>query len=209
MAGVERPVVGLSATAYFPQAVREHVHAPVRWWMTDAQARSIRARRHRIEYGEGHPMYGEPIKISGQHPSRKKGALIELGSELYDQYIHRELERQRAKDKDRAHVLVVANSYQQCAWLARGIAQAGTYREGLCVAVRDGDRHSPDADLPRENIATRLTAEQFEDFPQYGNVLVVPLALIARGLNIVVGIRSAVRSVYLCHRPLAFFAEHE
>lgn len=207
LAGVERPVMGLSATAYFPQAVREHVHAPVRWWMTDAQARSIRARRHRIEYGEGHPMYGEPIKISGQHPSRKKGALIELGTELYDQYIHRELERQRAKDKDRAHVLVVANSYQQCAWLARGIAQAGTYREGLCVAVRDGDRHSPDPDLPRENIAARLTAEQFEDFPQYGNVLVVPLALIARGLNIVVGIRSAVRSVYLCVRPLALFAE--
>lgn len=207
LAGVERPVMGLSATAYFPQAVREHVHAPVRWWMTDAQARSIRARRHRIEYGEGHPMYGEPIKISGQHPSRKKGALIELGTQLYDQYIHRELERQRAKDKDRAHVLVVANSYEQCAWLARGIAQAGAYREGLCVAVRDGDRHSPDPDLPRENIATRLTAEQFEDFPQHGNVLVVPLSLIARGLNIVVGIRSAVRSVYLCVRPLALLAE--
>ncbi|MFB7448815.1 hypothetical protein [Streptomyces sp. NPDC056194] len=207
LAGVERPIMGLSATAYFPQAVREHVHAPVRWWMTDAQARSIRARRHRIEYGEGHPLYGEPIKISGQHSSRKKGALIELGTQLYDQYIHRELERQRAKDKDRAHVLVVANSYQQCAWLARGIAQAGTYREGLCVAVRDGDRHNPDPDLPRENIATRLTAEQFEDFPQHGNVLVVPLSLIARGLNIVVGIRSAVRSVYLCVRPLALFAE--
>ncbi|MGW6074696.1 hypothetical protein ACWF09_00830 [Streptomyces sp. NPDC055186] len=207
LADVERPVMGLSATAYFPQAVREHVHAPVRWWMTDAQARSIRARRHRIEYGEGHPLYGEPIKISGQHPSRKKGALIELGTQLYDQYIHRELERQRAKDKDRAHVLVVANSYQQCAWLARGIVQAGTYREGLCVAVRNGDRHSPDPDLPRENIAMRLTAEQFEDFPQHGNVLVVPLSLIARGLNIVVGIRSAVRSVYLCVRPLALFAE--
>lgn len=207
LAGVERPVMGLSATAYFPQAVREHVHAPVRWWMTDAQARSIRARRHRIEYGEGHPLYGEPIKISGQHSSRKKGALIELGTQLYDQYIHQELERQRSKDKDRAHVLVVANSYQQCAWLARGIAQAGTYREGLCVAVRDGDRHNPDPDLPRENIATRLTAEQFEDFPQHGNVLVVPLSVIARGLNIVVGIRSAVRSVYLCVRPLSLFAE--
>lgn len=207
LAGVERPVVGLSATAYFPHAVREHVHAPVRWWMTDAQARSIRAKRHRIEYGEGHPMYGEPIKISGQHPSRKKQALIELGTQLYDEHIHRELEKQRKRDPARAHVLVVANSYQQCAWLARGIAQAGAYKDGLCVAVRAGDRHSTDPDLPRENIAARLTAEEFEEFPRHGNVLVVPLALIARGLNIVVGIRSAVRSVYLCVRPLALLDE--
>ncbi|WP_046469455.1 DEAD/DEAH box helicase family protein [Allosalinactinospora lopnorensis] len=205
LAGAERPVMGLSATAFFPQAVREHVAAPVRWWMTDAQARSILARRHRIDYGEGHPLFGEPIKISGQHPSRKKNASIELGTQLYDRHIHGELQRQRAKDPDRAHVLVVANSYEQCAWLARGISQAGNYREGLCVAVRDGD--TDHTDLPRENIAARLTAEQFEDFPQHGSILVVPLALIARGLNIVVGTRSAVRSIYLCVRPLSLFTD--
>ena len=53
LAGIERPVMGLSATAYFPQAVREHLHAPVRWWMTDAQANSIRARKapHRLWRG--------------------------------------------------------------------------------------------------------------------------------------------------------------
>ncbi|KQC35382.1 hypothetical protein UK82_26635 [Frankia sp. ACN1ag] len=207
LAGMERPVMGLSATAYFPQAVREHLHAPVRWWMTDAQANSIRAKRHRIEYSEGHPLYGEAIKISGTHPSRKKDAVIELGTSLYDQHIHPELERTARKDPDRAHVLVVANSYEQCAWLARGISQAGKYSRGLCVAVREEDRHSAHADLPRENIATRLTAEQFEDFPQYGNVLVVPLQIVARGLNIVVGTRSAVRSVYLCVRPLALLGE--
>ncbi|GAA0400530.1 hypothetical protein GCM10009541_49590 [Micromonospora gifhornensis] len=207
LAGMERPVMGLSATAYFPQAVREHLHAPVRWWMTDAQAKSIRARKHRIDYGEGHPLFGEPIKISGLHPSRKKDALIELGSNLYDQYIHRELERTAAKDPDRAHVLVVANSYEQCALLARGIAQAGRYNGGLCVAVRAQDRHSIDPDLPRDNIAVRLTSEEFEDFPKHGKILVVPLSLIARGLNIVVGTRSAVRSVYLCVRPLALLSE--
>jgi hypothetical protein len=207
LAGTERPVMGLSATAYFPQAVREHLHAPVRWWMTDAQARSIRARKHRIDYGEGHPLFGEPIKISGTHPSRKKDALIELGGNLYDQYIHRELQRAAARDPDRAHVLVVANSYQQCAWLARGIVSAGRYDGGLCLAVRAEDLHSADPELPRENIAKRLTAEEFEDFPEYGKILVVPLSLIARGLNIVQGTRSAVRSVYLCVRPLAVLSD--
>jgi hypothetical protein len=207
LAGTERPVMGLSATAYFPQAVREHLHAPVRWWMTDAQARSIRARKHRIDYGEGHPLFGEPIKVSGTHPSRKKDALIELGGNLYDQHIHRELERAAARDPDRAHVLVVANSYEQCAWLARGIARAGRYEGGLCLAVRVEDLHSANPELPRENIAKRLTAEEFEDFPKHGKILVVPLSLIARGLNIVKGTRSAVRSVYLCVRPLALFSE--
>lgn len=211
LAGTERPVMGLSATAYFPQAVREHLHAPVRWWMTDAQANSIRARKHRIDYGEGHPLFGEPIKVSGAHPSVKKDALIELGGNLYDRHIHRELERAAASDheseRDRGHVLVVANSYQQCAWLARGIAHAGRYAGGLCLAVRAESLHSADPDLPRETIARRLTAEEFEDFPKYGKILVVPLPLIARGLNIVKGTRSAVKSVYLCVRPLALLSE--
>ncbi|MEV1013271.1 hypothetical protein AB0I89_22055 [Micromonospora sp. NPDC049801] len=207
LAGTQRPVMGLSATAFFPQAVREHVHAPVRWWMTDAQARSIRARKRRVDYGKGHPLLGEPIKVSGLHTSRKRDALIELGDQLYDRHIRRELERAAREDSDRAHVLVVANSYEQCALLARGIAQSGNYRSGLCVAVRAEDRHSLNPDLPRENLAVRLTQEEFETFPDRGNILVVPLSLIARGLNIVKGIRSAVRSVYLCVRPLALLNE--
>ncbi|MCY1144113.1 hypothetical protein OWR29_39475 [Actinoplanes sp. Pm04-4] len=207
LAGVERPVMGLSATAFFPQAVREHVNAPVRWWMTDAQARSIRARKRRIEYGKGHPLFGEPIKVSGLHPSRKRGALIELGDQLYDRYIRSELEKAVTNDPDRAHVLVVANSYDQCAWIARGISESGSYREGLCVAVHAEDRHSHNPELPRENRAVRLTSEEFETFPDRGNILVVPLSVIARGLNIVKGIRSAVRSVYLCVRPLALLSE--
>lgn len=204
LAGCERPVMGLSATGYLPQAVKEHLFAPVRWWMTDAQADSIRARKHRITYSEGHRFFGDPITVSGLHPVHKQGALIELGESLYDQKIHRELEKARDADPDRAHVLVVANSYQQCAWLARGIAQASNFTsELLCLAVRPEQRHSLDPDLPKENIAKRLTPEEFEAFPKYGRILVVPLARIARGLNIVVGTRSAVRSVYLCVRPLA------
>ncbi|MBR7833278.1 hypothetical protein KDL01_08375 [Actinospica durhamensis] len=100
-------------------------------------------------------------------------------------------------------MLVVANSYEQCAHLATGIARAGRFDGGLCLAVRAGDKHAGNPDLPRQSIATRLTFEEFEDFPHYGKILVVPLPLIARGLNIVVGTRSAVRSVYLCVRPLA------
>ncbi|WP_045876482.1 hypothetical protein [Pseudofrankia sp. DC12] len=207
LAGLERPVLGLSATAYFPQAVREHLHAPVRWWMTDAQAKSIRARKHRVTYGDDHPLAGQAIRISGTHKTQKKEAALELGAKLYDEHIHAELERTTRKDPDRAHVLVVANSYEQCAQLATGITRAGTFDGGLCVAVRDADPRNAHQDLPRASLAKRLTPEQFEDFPRHGKILVVPLQRIARGLNIVKGTRSAVRSVYLCVRPLALVGE--
>lgn len=207
LAGVERPVIGFSATAYFPQAVREHVHAEVRWWMTDARAQSIVARKRRVDYGDDHELFGDPISISGLPAHRKRPALIELGSRLFDTHIHRELERQLEKDPSRAHVLVVANSYEQCKHLAIGISRAAEFQGGLCLAVRDEDLTATTSDLPPPSVATRLTREQFEQFPRYGRILVVPLQLIARGLNIVIGTRSAVRSIYLCVRPLAMLTE--
>lgn len=206
-ADIERPVMGFSATAYFPQAVREHVHADVRWWMTDARAQSIVARQRRVDYGEDHDLFGDPIRISGLPANRKRPALIELGSRLYDTHIHQELQKQLKKDPTRAHVLVVANSYDQCKHLATGISRAAEFQGGLCVAVRDEDLTSTSSDLPEPRAATRLTREQFEQFPQHGRILVVPLQLIARGLNIVIGTRSAVRAIYLCVRPLALLTE--
>jgi hypothetical protein len=207
LADVERPVMGFSATAYFPQAVREHVHADVRWWMTDARAQSIVARKRRVDYGENHELFGEPIRISGLPAHRKRPALVELGSNLYDNHIHKELQKQLRDDPSRAHVLVVANSYEQCKHLATGISRAAEFQSGLCVAVRDEDLASTSSDLPEPDVATRLTREQFEQFPQHGRILVVPLQLIARGLNIVIGTRSAVRAIYLCVRPLALLTE--
>ena len=75
LAGVERPVMGLSATAYFPQAVRENIHAEVRWWMTDAAPDSIRARRHMITDA----VTDSAIKISGIPQGLKRQALITMG----------------------------------------------------------------------------------------------------------------------------------
>ncbi len=140
--GTQRAVMGLSATAFFPPSgPRARLRAgPL---VDDRRAGPLHPRRkRRVEYGKGHALFGEPIKVSGLHPSRKRDALIELGDQLYDRYISGELEKAAVNDPDRAHVLVVANSYDQCAWLARGISQSGYYRSGLCVAVRAEDRHS-------------------------------------------------------------------
>lgn len=201
LAGVERPVMGLSATAYFPQAVREHIHSDVKWWMTDAAPDSIRARRHTITSS------GDiPIQISGLPQALKKDALMTLGDRLYDTEIHQELERIRKIDPARAHAAVVVNSYEHCRYLAMGIYSAGQYTDGLCVAVPP-DKERRDKLPPLPPGVLELTPDEFEDFPNRGTVLVVPMARIARGLNIVIGTRSAITPVYLCTRPLALMSD--
>jgi hypothetical protein len=202
LAGVERPVMGLSATAYFPQAVRENIHADVKWWMTDAAPDSIRARRHMITDA----VNDKAIKISGIPQGHKRQALITMGERLYDTEIHQELARIRSTDPDRAHAAVVVNSYEHCRYLAVGIHGAGLYTGGLCVAVPD-DRERHDKLPPLPPGVVELTPDEFESFPGRGTILVVPMARIARGLNIVIGTKSAITPVYLCTRPLALLTD--
>ncbi|MGW3389890.1 hypothetical protein [Streptomyces cinereoruber] len=201
LAGVERPVMGLSATAYFPQAVREHIHSTVKWWMTDAAPDSIRAKKHTIT-----DSLNNPIQISGLPQNLKAAALKALGESLYDTRIHPELERLEKEDKDRAHAAVVVNSYLHCRYIALGIYNSGNYTSGLCVAVPpDKERRSDLPPLPAGIV--ELTPEEFETFPSKGKILIVPMARIARGLNIVIGTKSAITPVYLCTRPLALLSD--
>lgn len=202
LAGVERPVMGLSATAYFPQAVREHIHSTVKWWMTDAAPDSIRAERHMITDA----IDNKAIQISGIPQQMKRQALIALGEQLYDREIHRELARIARTDPDRAHAAVVVNSYEHCRYIATGIRNAGQFTSGLCVAV-PADQTRRDRLPPLPSGVVELTPDEFEDFPNRGTILVVPMARIARGLNIVIGTKSAITPVYLCTRPLALLTD--
>ncbi|MFG2698023.1 hypothetical protein [Kitasatospora sp. NPDC048407] len=200
-AGVERPVFGLSATAYFPQAVKEHIHAPVMWWMTDAQEESILVESSAVTYGSGHRKAGERIPIAGQFPSDKPEALREIGERLYETKLSRKLARLAKTDKTRARVILTANSYEQCGHIATGLSKAKGLSHRVCVLVREEDRHSNVRHLPDPTLVRRITVEEVEEFPEFGDILVAPLANIARGLNIVVNLRSAIHSIYLCVRP--------
>jgi hypothetical protein len=202
LAGAERPVMGLSATAYFPQAVRENVRAEVKWWMTDAAPDSIRAQRHMITDA----VTNKAITISGIPQGLKRQALITLGEQLYDTVIHQELARIQRTDPDRAHAAIVVNSYEHCRYLAIGIHGAGQYTGGLCVAAPpERERRDRLPALPPG--VAELTPDEFESFPGRGTMLVVPMARIARGLNIVIGTKSAITPVYLCTRPLALMTD--
>jgi hypothetical protein len=204
LCGYERVVVGLSATAFFPGAAREHVLAPLAWWMTDADADSVSARP-----GQVHGAGMEPIAISGVEEHRKTDLTVQLGAGLWSQYLDAHLAKLRADRRlnHRARVLLVPNSYRQCTLLGRGIAQARGEADRICVAVPA----EPWArrDLPeRPTGCQELIPDEFEAFPETdADILIAPLARVARGLNIVVGRESAVASVWMCVRPVSLISE--
>jgi hypothetical protein len=115
----------------------------------------------------------------------------------------------RETDPERARVALAVNSYEQGLHLARGVHRAAGYSGGLCVAVPADPRVRVElctrVGVPRG--VTELTADDFEDLPAHGDVLIAPMARITRGLNIVVGIRSALSAIFLCVRPLALMTE--
>ncbi|WP_433513815.1 hypothetical protein ACQP2T_61425 [Nonomuraea sp. CA-143628] len=203
LCGHERIVLGLSATAFFPGAVREHIHSPLAWWMTDAAEDAITVRDGRVMRGSDY------IQISGLPKQAKRGELVEMGERLYETHLVPLLEEMRRDDFDRARVALAVNSYEQCLDLARGITRAVGYRDGLCVAVPSEPKRR-EALLGqfqlRRGVHT-LTADEFEDFPAHGNILIAPMARITRGLNIVIGIRSALSAIFLCVRPLALMSD--
>ncbi|MFC5665343.1 hypothetical protein ACFP3U_20470 [Kitasatospora misakiensis] len=206
VAGVQRPVLGLSATAYFPQAVQEHVHAPVKWWLPDTRPRSIVTRATPvIDPSSGDER--EALRVGGIWADKKPAVLRDLGRLLYEQHLDRRLRRLEGRKDDRARVILTANSYEQCAYLAHGLAQAEGLRHRICLLVKDFHQRDYEQHLPSH--VRRMVREELEDFPDHGEILIAPLAVIARGLNIVVGTRSAVSEIFLCVRPVLSIEDTE
>jgi hypothetical protein len=199
-AGCERVVVGLSATAFFPGAAREHLHVPVTWAMTDAAPGGVTAASGQV-LGDGM----RPIHIAGLAEGVGKDLKVEeLGRRLWNDRLGPHLDAAQADDRrDRARALVVGNSYRHGALLARGIGEVADPRR-LVVAVSTA---SGRAALPLPSGAETLTADQFETFGHgpVGRVLLAPLSRVARGLNILVPGQqvSAISSIWVCMRPVA------
>ncbi|MEU3931479.1 hypothetical protein AB0E85_05430 [Streptomyces sp. NPDC029044] len=194
-AGVQRSVMGLSATAYLPQAVQEHIHAPVRWWLPDTRPESIVTVPTPVRGGNG-----DAMRIGGLPPELKPNALRDLGRGLYEQQLAKRLARLEKQEPERARVILAVNSYEQAAYLASGVAQADGLNHRVCLLVKKPEKQNYEEHLPAH--VDRMVREELKEFPDRGEILIAPLAVIGRGLNIVVGTRSAVRDIYLCVRPV-------
>ncbi|MFI7290006.1 hypothetical protein ACIBRY_25660 [Streptomyces anulatus] len=194
-AGVQRPVMGLSATAYLPQAVQEHIHAPVRWWLPDTRPESIVTVATPVRGNNG-----DAMRVGGLPQELKPKALRDLGRGLYEQQLSRRLARLEKQEPERARVILAVNSYEQAAHLAAGVAQADGLNHRVCLLVKKPEKQRYEEHLPAH--VDRMVREELKEFPGRGEILIAPLAVIGRGLNIVVGTRSAVRDIYLCVRPV-------
>lgn len=197
-AGVERVVLGLSATAYFPGAAREHVLARVTYAMTDAKPGAFTTSS-----GRTLDELDDPIRIGGRKESGKDAAVRELGAQLWRQHLDGHLRGLAAEGSDRERCMLVGNSYRHAALLAAGVASRTPDPSWVAVLVSKNSGPSPVV-LP--STVVTLTIDDLELLPcrhPQVKVCIAPMSLVTRGLNILVpgGQKSALASVWVCVRP--------
>ncbi|WP_018687001.1 hypothetical protein [Actinokineospora enzanensis] len=196
-AGVERVVLGLSATAFFPGAAREHIRSEITYAMTDATPGAFTTQDGRALDGQ------QPIRIAGRAESGKDKAIRALGAFLWSQHIDGHLRELAETAPERELCMLVGNSYRHAALLAAGIA--GKVADPGWVAVVVPGHAQPSPVVLPDGVVT-MTAEDLESLPDRHpavKVCIAPLGLVARGLNILVpgDQRSALASVWVCVRP--------
>ncbi|WP_206540809.1 hypothetical protein [Nocardiopsis potens] len=204
-AGTRRIVLGLSATAFFPGAAREHVHAPTTYAMTDAAPGAFTTLRGDAIADDGADL--RPVRIGGLSEGEKEPALEHLGKLLWEQRLDSHLLDLARTDPDRELALLVGNSYRHAALLASGIAERAGDPAWIAVVVPKDSGAGRSAPLLPAGVV-RITIDEIEDLPRtHPNVKVcaAPLSLVSRGLNILVPgtQRSALASIWVCVRPVA------
>ncbi|QKW12252.1 hypothetical protein [Verrucosispora sp. NA02020] len=207
LTGAPRVIVGLSATAYLPGSPTNHVHADVACYYPDIAGTGT-GRLTVSNASVNDHTTNRGIVISGAARNRKAQLLEGIGSGLWDQILEQRLrdlhDHRDAERRARARVLLVTNSYDQMLALCRGLIAGGAHRTRIAVAVPAGDRRG--LQIPDDVLA--IPASRLRTFPGTGrDVLISPFARVARGLNIVVGHRSALDSIWVCVRPIKLIDE--
>ncbi|MGA5565266.1 hypothetical protein ACPCUV_29420 [Streptomyces platensis] len=201
-AGVERSVLALSATAFFPRASKEHIHTDPAYVMTDATPGSVTALPGNVSDSDTE---WNPIFIGGLPEAHKPGRVRELGERLWETRLSEHLRQLENTDPERAMTMVVSNSYRQAGLLGAGIASKAPEPSWIAVVV---PKTGPPPGLALPAGVVTITIDQLEDLPRthpHIKVICAPLALVARGLNILVPgtDRSALASVWVGLRPIA------
>ncbi|GAU71329.1 hypothetical protein SSP35_34_00140 [Streptomyces sp. NBRC 110611] len=201
-AGLERSVLALSATAFFPRAAREHLHTEPAYVMTDATPGAVTALPGNVSDSDTE---WNPIFIGGLEEARKPDRVRELGARLWQDRLSEHLRELENSDPDRARSMVVSNSYRQAGLLGIGIASVIAEPSWIAVVIpKTGP--PPGLTLPTEVVT--LTIDQLEDLPYthpHVKVVCAPLPLVARALNILIPgtDRSALASIWVSMRPVA------
>ncbi|MFI1652150.1 hypothetical protein ACH4XT_35195 [Streptomyces avidinii] len=201
-AGVERSILALSATAYFPRAAKEHLHSQPAYVMTDATPGAVTARPGNVSDTAD---TWNPITIGGQEESSKPARLLELGAQLWRGRLSEHLRDIELHEPKRARAMVVTNAYRQAMLLATGIVSVIPDPSWVAVVI---PKTGPPAGVAPPLGVVMITVDQLEDLPYthpHVKVICAPLRLVARALNILIPgtDRSALSSVWVATRPAA------
>lgn len=196
LTGASRPVLGVSATAFFPGAAGEHLHRPVTWYVPDDAGGAVTVRAAAV-LGRN----GAALRLSGSPQAERPTRMRDLGAGLWVQYLRNDLAR--TIDSRPARALCVVNSYDQVADLASGITETMPpgERTRLAVAAPVVGLNSMKARVPEGVVV--LAADDLQRFASTdADVLIAPYGRVSRGLNIVTDTLSAITSIWACIRPI-------
>lgn len=207
LCGQRRIVLGLSATAHMPGGTMHHLITPPTWYVPDDITGSLVLRSLTLRDERNNP-----IRISGASDIHRDQAHHQMGRALWSQHIVQHLKKlaSRPATAHRARILVACTSYVGAAQLAEGMISAGADPEMIAVATRLSDENTVPAHYRRRPAWYEIPSDALERFPHHptAKVLIAPLAIAERGLNMVDHSgRSLVGEVILAVRPIPLMDE--
>lgn len=196
-AGVPRAVMGLSATSYMPGAPHHHIHSKPTWIMPDTDPTGVTIHADMV-----YDAAGNPLRVSGisgrsrEDETRKVGHALFRKLERHLSNLHDQRRRDGQPGRDR--ILVATTSYASVFELAEGLMQAGAAPDTLCLVTRKGEQAAV-----KDARWSTVTSDRIETFPDTGaKILIAPLGVVERGVNLLVGDTSALGAIYLVIRPV-------
>lgn len=208
-------VLAMSGTSYLPDSTRWHLDV-LPQGILKSSAQSVQALADPNCWFKFMPVYndqGAPIRISGKRDKRTSvhkmatalvGGYSDQGGRLGDEL--RDLVRlaQLDPDKwaDRARLLLLVNSYDQCEWAAEIIKARWVDKAGqVYYLVRTDVDNDEDVAVMDAGKLGRIDVEMFAQTD--GLLLIAPLQAVGRGLNILNAHRKAAfGTVYFLTRPM-------
>lgn len=200
LAGTRRAVLGVSATARFSGAPTSDVLAPILLAQPDVRFDSVNV--HRIMLKDTASETDEPLRVSGISGLRRLEHASRMAALLWDRVLRDHLlTLQRDSDtSQRARALLVTGSYSEAravgTALVRSMPDQNEARRRIRVITQKKSSSEP--------FQTMLRSE-LEAFGSCGaDILIAPLAVVARGHNIIQPgtVHSAIASIFVLVRPV-------
>lgn len=195
LAGEERTVLGLSATARFPDSPSHDSCGDLLLTHPDEEGAIDLRYQPAVAAGGGD---SERLSVSGISGARRTRQSKRMGVEIADT-LRAKLDQLAGspETEDRARLLLCTNSYRETLMTTAGIERSGALDRTVKAVL--SEENYPNPGVPR------IPPEQIESMAPLGiDVLVAPLATVARGHNILQPgtTSSALGAIYLLVRPV-------